>query len=400
MSDEKKPRQRGQIIPLGGGKFKIAVPLGTKPDGSRPYHNETLRNSTEAKAWKRVNAILAEVDAGTYFTASKQTISELMEEWIDRLRRRGLKESTIEAYTSQVNNHVKPQLGAIMLSKLSAEHIQKFYDRLQDEDYSPVFIRMLHQRLKSALDFSRKRMRIKVNPADLVELPPMAKPKKAIIFDEEEALAFIEAARRVPDDIMFVFVLLTGLRPSEFFGITYPDLHLVKEGEATRGRVDITRQIARRRGGEWYFSTPKTPSSVRSIYFPASLYYELMAHEGEQVARLKKLGHIHQLVFTNERGEPFSRGTAQRRFNAVCQRAGLTITGRSLYTLRRSHATLSLLAGESLKSLSERMGHVSVEFTQDEYMDVLPVMQQMAADKLEQRLLGTNLADFDSPVPM
>jgi hypothetical protein len=38
------------------------------------------------------------------------------------------------------------------------------------------------------------------------------------------------------------------------------------------------------------------------------------------------------------------------------------------------------------------MGHTSVEFTKDEYMDVLPQMRQMAADRLDSRLLGTHLA--------
>ena len=46
-----------------------------------------------------------------------------------------------------------------------------------------------------------------------------------------------------------------------------------------------------------------------------------------------------------------------------------------------------------MKSLSERMGHTSVEFTQDEYIDTLPVMRGAAADKLEAKLLRTHLAD-------
>ena len=41
------------------------------------------------------------------------------------------------------------------------------------------------------------------------------------------------------------------------------------------------------------------------------------------------------------------------------------------------------------------MGHTSVEFTQDEYIDTLPEMQQIAADKLEKGLLGTNLAQTE-----
>jgi hypothetical protein len=38
------------------------------------------------------------------------------------------------------------------------------------------------------------------------------------------------------------------------------------------------------------------------------------------------------------------------------------------------------------------MGHSSVEFTQDEYVDALPAMQHLAADKLEKMILRTTLA--------
>jgi integrase len=406
MEEKKNTRQRGQVKDLGRGSYRIAISLGTRPDGSRPYHNETMHNTTEPKALKRVTMILAQVDAGTYFVADKQSLKELLVEWIDRLRRRGLKRSTLEAYETQIENHIaaigvkkreedesEPALGQIPIARLTTDTLQKFFDALQDKGYKPSFLRTLALRIKPALQFAKTRGRIQDNPMDLVELPPIGKVKKARIFNEEEALDFIEAARRVPEDIMFIFVLLTGLRPSEFFGVEYPDLSVVKEGEHERGRVRITKQAWRPRGGGWYFDTPKTPSSVRSIYFPASLYYELMAHKAEKLLKLKALMQKHQLVFTNERGEPFTRGSAHRRFHRVCLRAFLDTEGRSLYTLRRSHATLSLLAGENMKSLSERMGHVSVEFTQDEYMDVLPAMQQLAADRLENSLLRRNLAE-------
>ena len=120
-----------------------------------------------------------------------------------------------------------------------------------------------------------------------------------------------------------------------------------------------------------------------------------MAGKPAQSERLRLLGLDHQLLFTTATGDPLTTATLRRRLLKVCERAGIDTEGRSSYTLRRSHATLSLLSNEHLKSLSERMGHTSVEFTQDEYIDALPEMQQIAADKLERGLLGTNLAQTD-----
>jgi len=120
-----------------------------------------------------------------------------------------------------------------------------------------------------------------------------------------------------------------------------------------------------------------------------------MAGKPAQSERLRLLGLDHQLLFTTATGDPLTTATLRRRLLKVCERAGIDTEGRSSYTLRRSHATLSLLSNEHLKSLSERMGHTSVEFTQDEYIDALPEMQPIAADKLERGLLGTNLAQTD-----
>jgi integrase len=54
-----------------------------------------------------------------------------------------------------------------------------------------------------------------------------------------------------------------------------------------------------------------------------------------------------------------------------------------VYDLRHTCATLLLLAGESVKVVSERLGHASVSLTLDTYPHVLPTMQEAAADKLE-----------------
>ena len=60
---------------------------------------------------------------------------------------------------------------------------------------------------------------LRFNPAGTLELPPKNRPRKAKVFDEREALAFIEEAWRSREDIIFVFALLTNMRPSEFTGV-------------------------------------------------------------------------------------------------------------------------------------------------------------------------------------
>jgi hypothetical protein len=78
---EKRRRPRGQVIPYGGGKFRIRVPLKEKgPNGRARTHSEMLYNSTPLKAEKRRNELMALADAGLLFTPAPLTVKALAEE--------------------------------------------------------------------------------------------------------------------------------------------------------------------------------------------------------------------------------------------------------------------------------------------------------------------------------
>lgn len=401
MSDkEKVPRRRGRVEPLGGGRFKVTVYIGTGADGKRQYHRKTLCDSTPAKAEKYARDVASSAERGEYFVADRKvTVGCLFDEALERWQRNGARQTTLEARERHVRLHLLPALGAeTRASKVTTETLQALYDRMLDGEYLPSSVHLVHATAKAVFARAVRRGVMKSSPAELVELPPRNKPKKARVFDEEEAVRFVEAAWRERRYVIFVFALLTGMRPSEFFGVEYPDLSLEtfeREGQVfERGAARVEKAVVWSKG-RWYFNEPKTGAGRRTIYFPASIYHELMAGMGEHVEQLVKLGQTHRLVFTNTLGHPLNRGNLTRRFFAACKRAGLSTEGRSLYTLRRSHATLSLLAGDNLKSLSERLGHTSVEFTLNQYTDALPEMQRQAAENLESRLLRTQLAPFD-----
>ena len=63
------------------------------------------------------------------------------------------------------------------------------------------------------------------------------------------------------------------------------------------------------------------------------------------------------------------------------------------YDLRHTSATVPLLAGESPKVVSERLGHSTVTLTLDTYSHVLPGMQERAASKLDAILRATSEKD-------
>jgi integrase len=58
-----------------------------------------------------------------------------------------------------------------------------------------------------------------------------------------------------------------------------------------------------------------------------------------------------------------------------------------LHDLRHSCATAALAAGVPAKIVSERFGHASVMITLDTYSDILPSMQEDAANTVARLIL-------------
>ena len=60
---------------------------------------------------------------------------------------------------------------------------------------------------------------LRVNPAADVKAPKGGEGRVAYALKPDEARARVEAALQDPEDLVFVFALMTGLRPEEYLGL-------------------------------------------------------------------------------------------------------------------------------------------------------------------------------------
>lgn len=255
---------------------------------------------------------------------------------------------------------------------------------------------------------------IRENPVEGVKPPPGASGREAYVLDPAQAMKFIEACSEDLADLKFVLLLMTGLRPREMTGLTWPHLKLVAQeieiaGRLTtieRGVVEVRQMVFKKPSGEWVFTKPKTKKSIRDIPFPAPLYHGLMLYR-RQVERQKALmgsaWHDYGLVFPAANGLPQCHHSIRcGRFHTLLRRAGLPLHF-TLYSLRYSFATLQMLAGERDKVIAELMGHTRVDFNQQVYQKVLPQMRDHASDGLEKLLFSSSrtvFAQSDSELAM
>jgi integrase len=157
---------------------------------------------------------------------------------------------------------------------------------------------------------------------------------------------------------LFAFLLTTGARPSEAFGLKWSDIDL------DTGRVTIQRTLqwhSKKQGGGWYFEETKTKMSRRAVPLPAGLVQHLREHRASQAEELLKLGIRTDLVFATSEGTPILRRNLVRRHFKPALLAAKLSPHFSLYGLRHTCATLLLQAGT--KRGSPQLGSLLVHKT-------------------------------------
>ena len=368
----------GQIIPRGKGKWLVRVFLGRDPDtGKRRYHNHTI-HGTKKDAERYLTATLREKDLGIFVEPVRTTLNSYLERWLETGAKPRVRPRTLQDYTWLLSHYVKPELGERRIDLLQPLDIQGLYTSMRERGISGRTIRYTHAVLSSALKQAVRWRLLPSNPATEVDLPRLCR-REMRALTPQEATRFCEAADRDDRGLLFVFLLATGMRPSEALGLQWSEVDL------KRGTVTVRRTLVRVKK-QWHLAEPKTTKSRRSIPLPVSMIHAVGAHRRRQAELRLRQGADYQdndLVFATDRGAPLDlRNLNKRHLKPILKAAGLPHTIRT-YDLRHTCATLLGAAGENPKVISERLGHASVTLTLDTYAHVLPGMQEQAAAKLE-----------------
>jgi integrase len=372
----------GQIIPRGKNTWLVRVYIGRDAVGKRSYLNKTI-HGTKKDAQQWLTTTLRDRDMGLSVQPRQGTLNDYLDRWLESVAKPKVRRKTFAGYKDTLALYVRPALGARPLAKLGPMEIQAQYEQMSESGLSPRTVQYTHMILNQALGQAVKWKMIFHNPCDTVSLPRQQRKEMAVLTPDQ-ARRFIAASRQDRYSALFQLAVTTGMRPSEYCALKWPDLDLDKH------TVTVNRSMDSRPGGGWEFAENKTGRSRRQIKLQGAVAEALREHrrlqEQEKAAAAGRWLDL-DLVFTNEVGGPVDRhNLAQRNFRRILKTAGLPRV--RLYDLRHTAATLALSAGVPIKVVSEMLGHTSTAFTMDVYCHVLPHMQEEAAQKVERLLMG------------
>jgi integrase len=372
----------GQIIARGENTWLVRIYVGRDETGTRKYLNKTI-HGTKKDAQRWLTATLRDQDMGLSVQPRQGTLNDYLDRWLESCAKSKVRTKTFAGYQEVLNRYVRPKLGARPLAKLSPLEIQAQYEQMSESGLSPRTVQYTNMILNQALGQAVKWRMLFHNPCDSVSVPRQQRKEMAVLAPDQ-ARRFIAASKQDRYSALFHLAITTGMRPSEYCALKWPDLDLDKQ------TVSINRSIDSLPGGGWEFAENKTGRSRRQIKLQgtvaeASREHRRLQEEEKAAAGERWLGL--DLVFTNELGGPVDRhNLAQRNFRRILKTAALPQI--RLYDLRHTAATLALAAGVPIKVVSEMLGHTSTAFTMDVYCHVLPHMQEEAADKVERLLMG------------
>lgn len=383
----KKPKSRrgrheGSVYQRGDKRWAAVISAGKDANGKRKRKN--VYGATKQAVLEKLEHHRRRARPGRRpVEKTKITVAEHLQNWLDYLPTQNtLTASTIVNYGRNVRLHIAPRLGTMLLQDVTDEAIAWLAEEMVRDKVGPGPRRLAHVVLSLAFKRARRQRLVEINPFASGEIDKPGIPDaKTDWLNKAETGALLRAAAGDRLEALYHMAIGTGMRSGELFGLHWSAVDLAA------GTVSVCQSLSEL-GGKLFLTPPKSKKSRRLIDMPQHAKTALEAHQRRQLAA----GHIGAgFVFTNASGGALRRShVGADSYKPLLKRAGL----RSIrfHDLRHTHATLCLLAGENPLSVSQRLGHSSVNLTLDRYSHVLPSVKTDAAIKWDS-IIGEAIAE-------
>ena len=321
----RSPNMRSTIYQGNDGRWQGRVTVGIRDDG-RPDRRH-VRGKTRSEVAEKVRALERNRDQGTVRkVAERWTVGRWLTYWVENIAAPPhVAENTHLGYRVDVNRHLIPGLGAHRLERLTPDHVERLYAKLQHSGLSPGGVHHVHRTLRAALNEAVRRSHLTRNPVLLAKAPKLD-DDDVEPYDVPEIQHLLEAAAKRRNGARWALALALGLRQGEALGLTWDDVDLDK-GTIRVRRSRLRPRYAHGCGGTCG-KTPglcpqrlstraaaggvKSKAGRRTIGLPPQLVALLRAHRIEQErerALARQLWHDEGWVFATPIGQPINPRT-------------------------------------------------------------------------------------------
>lgn len=385
-------------------------------EGNTKQKWERVKTLAEAKA--RQKEIEYKVSAGTFIVPQCKTLKDLLEEYKALYGKNKWAISTYASNIALLDHYVIPIIGHMKLNDITPRVLEQYYMKLlktpavvqpgprkklkkgkaQSEQrfVTTATVRDIHKLLRSCFTQALKWELIDRNPAALATLPKH-EAKRREIWTAETLFHAIDLCEDERLKLAMNLAFSCSLRKGELLGLTWDCVDISPEAIASGyASVVVNKELQRvsRSGLEeleqkdilfvfpakssmtqtvLVLKTPKTRTSIRKVFLPATVAEMLIAWKKRQDYEKEALGEEYSdydLVIAGPLGMPTESSTITEAFSQLIKDNDLPKV--VFHSLRHSSITYKLkLNGGDVKSVQGDSGHAQASMVTEVYSHIL-----------------------------
>ena len=365
--------------------WKVEVPIGSYPNGSRKRTRRTAKTYAEATQIRRQLV----TDRDEYdLTFDNPTLDAFALWWIREVRALKIKQATAADYEYRYRKMISPTLGFLTVDKIDTRSVATWTNILLKR-YSSASVNGALRVLKMVLGAAVEHGHLRTNVASPVPRVSArgTRSEDNPPWDLHESQQAIATAQDHWFGVPVLLALVLGLRRGEILGLKWGDFDFDKSTvHIRRSRREF---LAYDSDGKSHLETnetdPKTRSATRSLPIsdPArALLWSAMCRPLSGPFGTDDL----YVVGGNGSTEPMSSTVFRRGFDSFLKDSKLRRV--RFHDLRHSCAQQTLAGGARIESVSQFLGHSRIDITKAIYAPSVQALSNEFSDANERQFFG------------
>lgn len=368
MSTKRKDH-KGRILKTGESQRKDLIYQYRYTDfrGKR----QTVYAPTLQELRQKEKEIQKQIDDGIDYEAGQITVIELLEKYISL--KKGVRYNTKVGYQFVLNLVKKEDFGYRKISTIKVSDAKQWFAKLQKDGRGYSTITSVRGVIKPAFQMAYDEDAVRKNPFIFKLTDAVVNDSEPRMALTEEQLAtwmnFIEHDKtysKYYDE--FVVLLETGMRVSEFCGLTKKNLDFKNR------RIQVDHQLVRERGGKYYVEETKTSSGCRFIPMTDTIYQSLknMLARRPKVKKEVIVDGYSNFIMLDKNGNPKVALHIENEMRWAMQKYKKLYPDNPLpritpHIFRHTFCTNYANSGMDIKDLQYLMGHSDAGVTLNVY---------------------------------
>ncbi len=318
---------------------------------------EVKRKLTEINCMVQNNTLPAE--------RKRVTFREILYLWLENNRIK-LKPQTYADYNYMIESHIIPDIGSITITMIDAKFInalllqKSINGRLDGKGgLSASYIKKISFIIVATLEFAVKENYCQPIKGDIIRPAKSKKELEILTISEQTALENYISPNIDERKLGVLLSLYIGLRIGEVCGLRWCDIDFETRTIHIRHTIERIKVVGAKTGEpktKLLMCDVKTISSNRILPIPPNLFFLLLKFRADDKSFILK-GNTYD--YTDPRICQYSF----QRYLSACN-----IRKVNYHALRHTFATRCIESGMDIKSLSEMLGHASVNITLNTYV--------------------------------